>query len=443
MTKKLIAASAALAACAATTAIPGPRGIQYVRADMSNPAAILAELQNAFSEFREEQTQAIADLRSGQEDVVRTEKVERINGQITELTQALETANQAIAGLQIGGGGGGQVDPAVAEHAQAFNSWFRRGDAAAEASLPQLQINAALSTDSNPDGGWLVPEEMANEVDRVVGTISAMRDIAMTMTIGTDTYKKLVGVGGTGSGWVGEKAARTETNTPTLEELIFNMMEVYANPAVTQRSLDDSRLDIAAWLANEVAIEFAEQEGAAFITGDGVNKPRGILSYDKVANASYAWGKTGFIVSGKADGFLAPTASVSPADCLVDLYYGLKQQYRNGATWVMSDATMATVRKFKDADGKFIWAPPGETGELSTVLGKPVVTDDNMEAVAANNFPVAFGNFLRGYLILDRFGIRVLRDPLTNKPYVNFYTTKRVAGGIQNFEAIKLLKIST
>ena len=417
------------------------RGIVFVRADASNPTQILADMKRAFEEFKAERDAEIKDLKKGQEDVVRSEKVDRINAEITSLQASLDAVNLALAGLRTGGNGGGQTDPAVAAHATAFNSWFRRGERAIDADLHELEVQAALTTDSDPDGGYLVPEQMATEIDRVVGTVSAMRELATVMPIGTDTYKKLVSMGGTGSGWVGEKEERPETATPTLRELIFNTQELYANPAATQKSLDDARMDIAQWLANEVATEFAEQEGLAFISGDGVNKPRGILAYDVVANANYAWGKLGYVASGKNDGFLAPTASVSPADCLIDLYYGLKQQYRNGASWLMNDATMGKVRKFKDADGNFIWAPPAGTADVPTILGKPVATDDNMSAVAANSLPIAFGNFRRGYLIIDRFGIRVLRDPFTNKPYVHFFTTKRVGGGVQNFEAIKLLKI--
>lgn len=420
-----------------------PRGIVAVRADASNPAQILAEMNRAFEEFKSELNTEVAELKKGQSDVVRSEKIDRINTEITELNKAMDEANRLIAALKTGGAGGDDADPAKAEHAKAFGAWFRRGDRAIDADLHELEVKAALSTDSDPDGGYLVPEEMATEIDRVVGTVSAMRDASNVMQIGTDSYKKLVSMGGAGSGWVGEKDARPETDTPTLREIVINTQELYANPATTQKTLDDGRIDIAQWLADEVSIEFAEQEGAAFISGDGVNKPRGILAYDKVANASYAWGKTGFIVSGKNDGFLAPTASVSPADCLIDLYFALKQQYRNGASWMMSDATMGAVRKFKDADGNFIWQAPTGAAELPTILGKPVRNDDNMEAVGANKFPVAFGNFPRAYLVVDRFGIRVLRDPYTNKPYVHFYTTKRVGGGLVNFEAMKLLKIST
>lgn len=420
-----------------------PRGIQMVRADASTPAAILADIKRTFEAFKEEQEQNLADLKKGQEDVVRSEKVDRINSEITKLQKALDETNQMMAALKTGGGGGSEMDPEKAEHARAFNAWFRKGERAIDADLHDLEVKAALSTDSDPDGGYLVPEEMAQEIDRVASIVSVMREISTVMPIGVDTYKKLVGMGGAGAGWVGEKDARSETDTPTLRELIFNVMELYANPAATQKTLDDARLDIATWLGSEIEIAFAEQEGAAFISGSGVNKPRGILAYDTVANASWAWGKVGFIASGKADGFLAPTASVSPADCLIDTVSGLKQIYRNGASWVMSDSTMAAVRKFKDANGDFIWAPPVGTAELPTILNKPVRTDDNMDAVGAGKFPIAFGDFRRAYLILDRFGIRVLRDPYTNKPYVHFYTTKGVGGGVQNFEAYKLVKIST
>lgn len=417
------------------------RGIVAVRADANgDPKAILAEMQTAFEAFKTERDEEIAALKKGQADVVKSEKVDRINSDITKMQKALDDVNQTMAALRVGGAGD-QVDPAKAEHTQAFNKWFRKGDRAVDADLHDLEVKAALSTDSDPDGGYLVPEEMSDTIDRVVGTVSVMREIATVLPVGAPTYKKLVGQGGASSGWVGEKDARTETDTPTLRELIFNTQELYANPATTQSALDDGRMDIATWLANEVSIEFAEQEGAAFVSGDGNAKPRGILGYDTVANGSYSWGKVGFAKTGVAAALT--DGSNNGSDAMISLYYALKEQYRNGATWLMSDAVMESVRKFKDGDGTYLWSPATAAGEVPTFLGKPVRTDDNMDAVGAGKFPVAFGNFKRAYLIIDRFGTRVLRDPYTNKPYVHFYTTKRVGGGIQNFEAIKLLKVST
>lgn len=416
--------------------------VQTPRAETTSAKEILETMNRTFEEFKAERTKELDDIKKQLGDVVQSEKVDRINAEISTLQKSLDDVNAALAALKVGGGGGSEASAEVKEHAQSFNRWFRKGDAQTEAGLRELEVKAKLTTQSDPDGGYLVPEEMEQGIDRVLGTVSALRGLARVMSIGTDTYKKLVNMGGASSGWVGENEARPETDTPTLRELVFNTAELYANPAATQRSLDDARLDIAAWLADEVSIEFAEQEGAAFVSGNGVNKPRGILSYDKVANDSWSWGKTGFVISGAAADFATPTASVSPADALIDLYYALKQGMRNGASWLMSDPTMAKVRKFKDADGAFIWAPPTGTAEVPTILQKPVYTDDNMEAVGAGAFPIAFGNWQRAYLIVDRAGIRVLRDPYTNKPNVHFYTTKRVGGGIANFEALKLLKIA-
>ncbi|WP_150122134.1 phage major capsid protein, partial [Sulfitobacter sp. HI0129] len=255
---------------------PRARGIVSVRADMSDPKVILAELSKTFEAFKAENDAEIKALKKGQEDVVQSEKVDRINADITSLNKALDDVNATMAALKAGGAGGNVADPAKREHAEVFSKWFRKGDRAiADADLGALEVKASLTTQSDPDGGYLVPEEMSETIDRVAGTVSVMRDLASVMSISTDTFKKLVSMGGAGSGWVGETEDRPETATPTLRELIFNVMEIYANPAATQTMLDDARVDIAQWLGNEVAIEFAEQEGAAFISGNGVKRPRG------------------------------------------------------------------------------------------------------------------------------------------------------------------------
>jgi HK97 family phage major capsid protein len=411
------------------------RGIARVRADASNVAALLADLNKTFADFKAEHEKELAGIKAKFADVVQTEKVARINDEIGKLQKAIDETNALIASARVGGNKPG-LSPEKKAHAQAFGRFFRKGE---EAGLRDLEVKAAMETQSNPDGGFLVPDTMEAAIDRVLGTMSAMRGLARVMTIGTPEYKKLVNLGGTASGWVSEKAARPTTGTPTLSEIAINAKEIYANPNATQTLLDDSRVDIEQWLADEVSAEFAEEEGTAFITGDGVAKPRGILGHSTVANASYAWGSLGFVVTGAAAAFHATL----PADAFIDLYYALKAGYRNGATWITSDAVMKDIRKFKDGQNNYLWAPPTGPDMPATILGKPVVTDDNMPALAANAFPVAFGNFQRGYLIVDRSGVRVLRDPYTNKPYVSFYTTKRVGGDVVNFEAIKLLKCST
>jgi HK97 family phage major capsid protein len=426
---------------AGTAIVPTPRAVAATpRADTSDPKALVAQIQAAFAEFKETNDAA---LKGKADDAVVSEKLGAINASITDLTSALETAQSQLAAAQLGGAGDDGLTAEAREHAGVFNTWFRKGDRAIDADLRDLEVKAKLTTQSDPDGGYLVPETMEAGIDRVLGTHSAVRGISRVIQISGQTYKKLVNMGGASYGWVGEQQSRGETTTPTLREIAINVHEIYAQPAATQTALDDSVFDVEAWLAEEVSISFAEAEGAAFISGDGVNKPRGILSYPKVANGSYAWGKLGFTVTGHASAFIAPTSSASPADCLVDLYYSLKEGYRNGASWLTSDAVLGTIRKMKDGDGNYLWAPPTAAADVPTILQKPVRTDDNMEALAADKFPVAFGDFQRGYLIADRQGIRVLRDPFTSKPNVLFYTTKRVGGGVVNFEAIKLLKVST
>lgn len=411
------------------------RGIVGVRAEGQDAQQIFAELKQTVEAFKAAHEEELAGIKAKFADVVQTEKVDRINADISKLQKALDDLNAFKAAVEIGGGAGDAIDPAAKEHSQAFNKWFRKG---VDNGLSELEVKASLTTQSDPDGGFLVPKEVESTIDRVLGTVSTMRQLATVMPIGTDTYQKFVSMGGANAGWVGEEESRPETGTPTLRDIIITVMEMYANPFTTQKMLDDGIVDIAAWLADEVQITFSELEGAAFVSGNGVKKPRGILAYDTVANASWAWGKLGFTVSGGAASF----AATAPADALIDVHYSLKQGMRNGASWLMSDPTMGTVRKMKDGDGNYLWAAPNATAEVPTILGKPVYTDDNMPAIGAGTFPIAFGDFRRGYMIADRIGIRVLRDPYTNKPKVGFYTTKRVGGGVTNFEAIKLLKIA-
>lgn len=403
--------------------------------------ALVEELQRTFKAFADARDQELKELRAGQADVVRTEQVDRINASVGELQAAMDELNTRLAAIRAGTGGG--AEPLSAElraHAEGFDRFFRRG---IEADLRQLEIKAALRTDSDPDGGYVVPEQMAETIDRILMTVSAMRGLATVMNISAGLYKKLVNTGGAGYGWVGEREPRPETDTPVLKALEFPAMELYANPAATQTLLDDARVDIGAWLGDEVSTAFAEAEGAAFISGSGVNQPRGILSYDTVADASYAWGKLGFIVSGVAADI--NDATNNGVDALISLVYALKQGYRMNASWLMNRTLAGKARKLKTIGDTedYLWQPSTQAGQPATLLGFPVADDDNMSNVGANAFPIAFGDFRRGYIIVDRFGIRVLRDPFTNKPYVHFYTTKRVGGGVQNFEAIKLLKCST
>ena len=393
-------------------------------------------LGKAFDVFKAENDARLKEIeKKGAADPLLSEKVDKINAdiaQISALKKRLDTLETAVAQGQFPGGGRNELDRVKSQHKDAFGKWFRKGT---EGGLRDLEVQAGLSTLSDPDGGFLVPEDYEQAIDRVALSVSAMRRLATVRTIGTDTYKKLVNKGGASSGWVGEKGARAETDTPTLVEIAINAKELYAMPAATQTLLDDSRVDIAGWLADEVSIEFSEQESKAFINGNGVEQPKGIAAYTMVANASYAWGKVGYITSGNA-------SLINDLDKLIDLQHALKPVYRNGAAWLMNDATLATIRKMKDGDGNYIWVPGLKDGAPDTLLGKPVEIDDNVDDIGAGKYPIFFANFKRAYLIIDRQGVRVLRDPYTSKPYVLFYTTRRVGGGIVMYEAIKALKVS-
>jgi HK97 family phage major capsid protein len=209
-------------------------------------------------------------------------------------------------------------------------------------------------------------------------------------------------------------------------------------PAATATLLEDSAVNIDEWIGQEVEQVFAAQEGAAFVAGDGVNKPTGFLNYTTVDNASWVWDKLGTIATGVDGGFPAS----DPSDVLVDLIYAVKAGYRQNGTFVMNRKTQSAVRKFKDSSGGYLWQPPAQAGGRATLMTFPVIEAEDMPDMAADSLSVAFGDFARGYLVVDRAGVTVLRDPYSAKPYVLFYTTKRVGGGIQDFDAIKLLTFS-
>ncbi len=321
------------------------------------------------------------------------------------------------------------------EHKAAFDAYVRGGR---EDGLRRME-QKALTIGTPGDGGYLVPEETEREIGRRLASISPIRAIATVRQISGNVYKKPFLLTGPATGWVGETDARTTTNSPTLDQLEFPAMEIYAMPAASPTLLDDAAVNIDEWIAEEVEIAFATQEGAAFVSGDGDDKPTGFLSYTKAAEASWTWDKIGYIHTGVSAGF----AEEDPADNLVDLVYALKAGYRQNAHWVMNRKTQAAVRKLKDGDGQYVWQPSAIAGGQASLMNFPIAESEDMPDIGANTYSIAFGDFRRGYLIVDRMGVRVLRDPYSAKPYVLFYTTKRVGGGVQDFDAIKLMKFGT
>ena len=290
------------------------------------------------------------------------------------------------------------------------------------------------------DGGYAVPHQIDAKIAATLKKLNPIRAISQVVQTGSAGYRKLITTGGFSSGWVSETAARPATNTPTFVEILPPTGELYANPAASQAMLDDAGFDLESWLANEIAREFARAEGTAFISGNGTNQPKGFLAAPTSAanDSTRPFGTLQFIASGNAS-----TMGTNPELKLIDLVHAVRPGHRQGATWVMNSATLSEVRKLKAADGSFLWQPGLSAGQPDRLIGYPVVEAEDMPDIAANTFPIAFGNFQNGYLIAERSATSILRDPFTNKPFVHFYSVKRVGGQVLDSEAIKLFKIST
>jgi HK97 family phage major capsid protein len=390
-----------------------------------------AEMMRAFEAFKETNDERLAKRDN---DVVLEEKLARINAAIDAQGRRLDEITLKAARPALGGERLRERSAAALEHKAAFEAYVRAGDASNLRALEQK----ALTIGGSDGGGYLVPPEVETQIGERLTAISPIRSIAGQRTISTNLYKKPFMTAGPAVGWVGETDARTQTTAPTLDELSFPAMELYAMPAATATLLEDSAVNIDEWLAQEVEQVFAAQEGTAFVTGDGSNKPKGFLAYTTVANASWTWGNMGYIASGAAGAFPAS----NPSDVLVDLIYAVKAGYRQNGVFVMNRKTQSVIRKFKDTGGSYLWQPPATAGSKATLMTFPVIEAEDMPDIAANSLSIAFGDFKRGYLVVDRAGVSVLRDPYTAKPYVLFYTTKRVGGGVQDFDAIKVMKFA-
>jgi HK97 family phage major capsid protein len=393
-----------------------------------------AEMMRAFEAFKEANDQRLALTEKKSGDVLVEEKLSRINATLDSQARRLDDIALKGARPALGGDRYAVRSQSAIEHKAAFESYVRSGEAG---GLRALEVKA-LSAGSNPDGGYLVPPEVETQIGEGLKNVSPIRGIAGVRIISGSVYKKPFMTAGPAVGWVGETDARTQTTSPTLDELSFPAMELYAMPAATATLLEDSAVNIDQWLAQEVEQVFAAQEGTAFVTGDGSNKPKGFLSYTTVANASWSWGNIGYVASGAAGAF----AASDPSDKLVDLVYAVKAGYRQNGVFVMNRKTQSTIRKFKDSTGHYLWQPPAIAGGKASLMTFPVIEAEDMPDIAANSLSIAFGDFNRGYLVVDRAGVSVLRDPYTAKPYVLFYTTKRVGGGVQDFDAIKLMKFA-
>lgn len=403
-----------------------PRGLVFVRADAGSPGevkALIEQLNQAFATFKDEHSKQLDEVKKGTHDALQALKVEKINADISRLQSAIDDANMKIASAQMGDGTGHRLQDS--EYSNAFNAHFKKGD-----------VQAALNKGAADEGGYLAPVEWDRTITDKLVLVSPMRQLAHVQPVSGAGHSKLFNMGGTASGWVGETTARPQTGAGTFASLGFGWGEIYANPAATQQILDDAAINLESWLAGEVETEFAKQEGLAFVSGDGTNKPFGILTYvtGGANSAKHPFGAIKAVNSG--------AAAAITSDGLIDLIYDLPSAFTGNARFSMNRKTQGTIRKLKDGQGNYLWQPSYVAGQPATLSGFPITEVPDMPDVAANAISVLFGDFKRTYTVYDRVGVRVLRDPYTAKPYVLFYTTKRVGGGVHNPEPMRAMKIA-
>ncbi|CAG9262193.1 phage major capsid protein [Paraburkholderia caribensis] len=400
-----------------------PRGLIAVRAELATPdvKALVGNLQQAFATFKDEHSKQLETVRAGLPASDITAKVEKIDAHVSELQKAVDDANVRLAAAQMGVGSKPLRD---AQYTESFNAHVKRGD-----------INASLNRGADEQGGYLAPVEWDRTITDKLVLISPMRQICRVQPVSKVGFSKLFNMGGTSSGWVGEAEERKSTDTARFKPLVFGSGEIYANPAATQQLLDDSEIDLQIWLAEEVQTEFAKQEGRAFLTGDGTNKPSGILRYVTGGPDAekHPFGPIGVVGSGAAEKIAS--------DAVIDLIYDLPSAFTGNARFAMNRNTQREVRKLKDGQGNYLWQPSFVAGQPATLAGYPVTEMPDMPDVIGGATPILFGDFMQSYLIVDRIGVRLLRDPYTNKPYVMFYTTKRVGGGLLNPQPMRAMKI--
>jgi len=426
---------------------------------------VIEGLGKTFDEFKSKNDERLAQIeKSGKADPLLDEQLTKINSKLDELgavKDRLSQAETALARKSVAADDGtsGKMQekanqfakmvakrrgiPAsevvkefgvdgLAEYQKHFSNWMRKGDSYSN----QPDAMKSLSVGSDPDGGYFVEPDTSGRIVTKIFETSPMRQVANVMTIGTNALEGIYDLDESDAGWVGETQSRPETGTPKIAAWSIPVHEMYAEPRITQKLLDDSMVNVEAWLADKVSTKFARKENAAFVNGDGVGKPRGFLTY---ASGTTLPGTIQQRNTGVSGGFATGGAG---ADILINTIYGLKQGYRSGSNWFMPRSATSEVRKLKASDGSYLWQPGIMAGQPATLLGYSVIEFEDMPDIAADSLSIAFGDMNEAYQIVDRVGVRVLRDPYTAKPYIKFYTTKRVGGDVLNFESIKIIKFA-
>jgi HK97 family phage major capsid protein len=406
---------------------------------MTEMAKTMENIQKAWHEHKSANDERLKILeKKGSNSSELEEKIAKIAKDLDKGADEVKKLHAAMNRTATGGGSANQEqqDADEIEVKAMFRDFMKKGE---HTNGQAFRIEKkAMSVISDPDGGFMVTSDMSGRTVQKIFETSPMRQIASVQAISTDALEGDYDLDEASSGWVGELSSRPETSTPTMKKWRIPVFEQYAMPKVTQRLLDDANFNPEEWLSGKVADKFARVENDAFTNGDGVNKPRGFLTYP-----------AGTTLPTQIEQKNSGTNGAPVADTLIDLVYLLKGYYRNAsAQFLMNRLTQAAVRKLKDSQNQYLWSPTQPTGGLTagqagTLLGFGVTEAPDMPVPATNSLSIAFGNFKEGYQIVDRTGIRILRDPYTSKGFILFYTTKRVGGDVVNHEAIKIYKFST
>ena len=393
---------------------------------------ILEEQGKAFEEFKKTNDARIEEIaKTGKASADTETKLAAINEIITAQKKEIDSLTMKANRPQIDPEG---LSEDEREHKSAINHYLRKGDDSKLKAIEQKTMRAG----SDPDGGYFLPDATTAAIERVAAQTVAMRGLASVGTCGGGGWKQPVVTSGLSSSWLGETSTVSAATTQAIAEIAIMPGIHSIDIPVYNTMLEDSSFDLETWLMGEAEVAFAEGEDAGFITGTGVNKPRGIAAYPWIANSSYAWGSVGYIVTGKSSAF----ADTNPANKLIDTVHALKPKYRNNGSWLMNDLTVAEVRKIQDGQGNYLWQPGLQAGTPDRLLNYPIAYSDNMADIGATSYSIAFGDFRAAYQIVDRRGITVLRNPYSTMGMTYFWITRRTGGGIKMFEAVKFLRFS-
>ncbi len=390
----------------------------------------VGKLAGAWEEFKKVNDDRLKEIeKKGSADVLFQPHLEKINTFLDETKGRLDKVETAVSRPGAGATEEGKAKVEEAQYKAAFDLYLRKGR---EDGLAELQAKA-MSVGSDPDGGYLVTPAMSAQIITVQNESSPLRMLATVETISTDSLDIMIDRDTTtNGGWTGEQSSRSSSATPTIGNRNIPAHEMYAQQPITQKLLDDAKINLESWIGGKIGERFALDEATAFISGNGVSKPRGILGYTPAS--SFTWGNPEYVASGTSGAFTA--------DGLMGTVYALKDRYSASASWLMRRASEGEVRKLKDGNGQYMWAPGLAAGKPNSLLGHTVYQAADMEAIGSSAYAAAIGDWKRAYTIVERFGIRMLRDNLTSKPNVLFYATRRVGGDVTNFEAYKLVKLA-